>query len=147
MRKHTTIRTALTTLAVAAATVPAVAAGAQAGAAQAPEVGAQKTLTAGRTAPVTIPGTGLKKGMKLKSGQKLVSRTIAMGDSTTVRFTLSCGTAGLRLEGLGYAEGGKARFNLDGSSDYVGKRSVKPRADAPKGVADAHGTMYALCAR
>jgi phage-related tail protein len=93
MRNHTTIRTALAALAVAVA-APAVAAGAQAGAAQAPEVGAQKTLTAGKVAPVTIPGTGLKKGMKLKSGQKLVFRAIALGDSKTVRFTLSCGTAG-----------------------------------------------------
>lgn len=146
MRNHTTIRTALAALAVAV-TAPAVAAGAQAGAAQAPEVGAQKTLTAGKVAPVTIPGTGLKKGMKLKSGQKLVFRSIALGDSKTVRFTLSCGTAGSKLKGLGYAEGGKARFNLDGGSNYVGKRSVKLRADAPKDVTDAHGTMYALCAR
>jgi len=145
--RNTIPRPLLTALAVAAATVPAVAAGAQAGAAQAPEVGAQKTLTAGKTAPITIPGTGLKKGMKLKPGQKLVSGTVAMGDARTVRFTLSCGMAGSTLKGLGHPEGGKARFNLDGGSDYVGKRSVKLRADAPKGTTDARGTMYALCAR
>lgn len=140
------LRTAVTAAAIAA-TVPAGAL-AQAGAAQAPEVSAQKTITAGKAAPVTIPGTGLKKGMKLKSGQKLVFRTVDVGEGTTARFGLSCGTTSkTRLKGLGFAEGGKARFQLDGSIDYVGKRSVRLRANAPKGAASAGGTMYALCAR
>lgn len=148
MRNHTIIRSAVTALTVAAVSVPAVAAAAQAGAAQAPDIGAQKTLTAGKVAPVTIPGTGLKKGMKLKAGQKLVFRTVTVHDGGTARFTLSCGAkASSRLKSLGHAEGGKVRFNLDGSADYVGRRSVKLRADAPRDVANASGTLYAFCAR
>lgn len=143
----TKITVTLTTVAIAAAALPGAAAAAQAGAAQAPDIGAQKTLTAGAVSPVTVPGTGLKKGQKLRKGQKLVSRTVELNDAKTARFTLSCGTAGSRLRGLGYAEGGKARFNLDGPSNYVGKRSVKLRADSPKDISDARGTMYALCAR
>lgn len=143
----TKITATLTTIAIAAATLPGAAVAAQAGAAQAPDVGAQKTLTAGAVSPITVPGTGLRKGQKLKKGQKLVSRTVALGDAKTARFTLSCGTAGSRLKGLGYADGGQARFNIEGSSNYVGKRSVRLRADAPKDAGDARGTMYALCAR
>lgn len=145
---RTVITTAvITTAAIAAVAVPAGAL-AQAGAAQAPEISAQKTLTAGRAAPVTIPGTGLKKGMKLKSGQKLVYRTVDVGEGTTARFTLSCGARSTtRLRGLGLAEGVKVRFQLDGPTSYVGKRSVRLRANAPKDAASAGGSMYALCAR
>ena len=67
-------------------------------------------------------------------------------DSGTAQFSLTCGTAGSRLRGLGPS--GEAIFNLDQrSSAYVGKRSVKLKAVTPKGASQASGTMLALCQR
>ncbi len=141
-----TTRTALSSLLVAAVALPGAASAAAGGAAQAPDIGPQKTLSAGAVAPATIPGTGLKKGQKLRSGQKLVYRTVHIADSGTAQFSLTCGTAGSRLRGLGPS--GEAIFNLDQrSSAYVGKRSVKLKAVAPKGASQASGTMFALCQR
>ena len=143
----TRARTALAALALAGVTLPGTAIAQDVGAAQAPEVGPQKTLTAGKKAPATIPGTGLRKGMRIAKGTKLVSRTVAVSDGETVRFTLSCGKASTVLRGIGMAEGGEAIVNLDQRPGYLGKRSVKLKADAPRTSPDARTTAYALCAR
>jgi hypothetical protein len=143
----TRTRPALAALALVGVMLPGTALAQTVGAAQAPDVGPQKTLTAGKKAPTTIPGTGLKKGMTIKKGTKLVSRTVAVSDGETVRFTLSCGKARTVLRGIGMAEGGKAIVNLDGRGSYLGKRTVTLKADAPRSSPDARTTAYALCAR
>lgn len=131
--------------ALAGVAVPGSAVAQSVGAAQAPDVGPVKTLTAGKKAPVTIPGTGLKKGMTIKKGTKVVSRAVTVADGETVRFTLSCGKGGSTFMGLG--TGGEAIFNLDQRASYVGRRSVRLKADTARATGDSAGVMYGLCVR
>lgn len=129
----------LTTLALAAVVAPGAALAAQSG-----DVGPQQTLKAGQKSPIRIIGTDVRKGDTLKKGQKLVFRTVEVQPGDTARFTISCGK-GYEHQGLTPTEGGPI-LNLDQKASYLGKRSVKLRADGEKGR-KARGTMYALCGR
>jgi hypothetical protein len=70
-----------------AATVALLASAGTAAAADAPVVSSQKTLSA-KTAPVTVPGTGIKKGQRLPSGARVVYRDVTLEGRQTVRLSL-----------------------------------------------------------
>ena len=79
-----------------------------AAAADAPVVGSQKTSTA-RTAPATIPGTGIQKGERLPNGARIVYRDVTIEGSQIARFTIKA-PAGKRLRGLAPREGSDVGF-------------------------------------
>jgi hypothetical protein len=89
---------AAASVALLAASVALLGASGVAAAAGAPLVGAQHTSPA-RTAPVTIPGTGIKQGERLASGARLIYRDVTLEGKQKVTFTLKA-PSGKRLRGL-----------------------------------------------
>jgi hypothetical protein len=118
----TTIRkiTAATATLALAATAVAAAAGA-------PVVSAQKTSPA-RTAPLTIPGTGVKKGMRLPSGARLVYRDVTLEGKQKVSRVVICAPKGKTIRGLAVRSGDRVDFLVTDEGNYVGRRQVVSRA-------------------
>jgi hypothetical protein len=111
-------------------------------AADAPVVSPQKTAKV-RTAPVTIPGTGVHKGDRLPRGARLVYRDVALDGGQTVTLTVKAPT-GKRLRGLAPA-GRRVGFNVVRPRAYAGRRLVRVKAyTAPGTTGRASGRLYAL---
>ncbi|HEY3190933.1 MAG TPA: hypothetical protein VGJ70_25805 [Solirubrobacteraceae bacterium] len=131
-----------TTRIIASAAVAALASAGVATAAEAPTVSAQKTM-AGKTAPLTIPGTGVKKGARLPAGARIVYRDVTLTKGQKPTLTLRA-PAGKRLRGLAPTEGGVG-FVVVRPASYTGKRAVTVRAyAAPKATGEVTGRIYAL---
>ena len=112
-------------------------------AAEAPVVSAQKTLS-GSKAPVTVPGTGVKKGERLPKGARIVFRDVTLQGTQQVRLTLKA-PAGKKLRGLAVRENDKVGFVVVHKGSYVGQAKVQVRAyAAPKTEDEATGRIYAL---
>ena len=112
-------------------------------AADAPVVSAQKVSTA-KTAPLTIPGTGVKKGARLPSGARLVYREVTLEGKQKTLLTIKA-PAGKTLRGLVPVEGSHVGFVVVKPVAYAGKRSVQVRAFGDNRVAgEVTGRIYAL---
>lgn len=112
-----------------------------AAAAAAPVVGAQRT-SATRTAPLTIPGTGVKKGERLPSGARLIYRDVTLQGTQTVTLTLKA-PAGKRLRGL--ADESDVGFATVDKGTYSGHKQVKLRTFAnPNVEGEVTGRIYGL---
>jgi hypothetical protein len=128
------------TAATAAALVAATGAAA---AAEAPAVSRQHTSDA-RTAPLTIPGTGVHRGDKLTGGARLVYRDVALTGKQTVKLTIKA-PSGKRLRGLAPDEGADVGFIVLDKGDYAGRTKVTIRAYAnPKAGGRVEGRIYGL---
>jgi len=111
-------------------------------AADTPSVSGQ-TAWAGTHSPVTVPGTGLKKGAAIPKGARLVYRnvTISPGQKVTFRFTA---TGGRKLRGLVPGSDRAVGFAVVKPYSYAGKTSVTVRAfPAPKTGGRITGRIYA----
>lgn len=127
----------------AATTVAALAASGVAAAADAPVVSSQKTSSA-KTAPLTIPGTGVKKGERLPSGARIVYRDVTLEGKQTVRLSIKA-PAGKRIRGLVPREGSNVGFVVTGTGDYAGRTKVTVRAYTnPKATGEVTGRIYGL---
>jgi hypothetical protein len=112
-------------------------------AAEAPVVSAQKASTA-KTAPLTVPGTGLKKGARLPSGARLVYREVTLEGKQKVLLTIKA-PAGKTLRGLAPVEGSHVGFVVVKPLHYGGRRSVQVRAFGDgKASGETTGRIYAL---
>jgi hypothetical protein len=108
-----------------------------------PSVSKQRTWT-GATAPLTIPGTGVKKGARLPRGDRVVFRTVTLAKGEKVDLTITA-PAGKRLRGLAVAENGRVDFTVVSPRQYVGHRSVKVKAFAAPHQTGTHsGRIFAL---
>ena len=131
---------AITKLTTAAVAVSLAAAGV-AVAADAPVVSKQDTIKG--TAPLTIPGTGVKKGDKLPAGARIVHRDVTLEGRQTVRITLTA-PKGDTIRGVGIPEGSDVG-GVALTKDYVGRRRVVIRAFlSPHADGEATGGIYAL---
>jgi hypothetical protein len=131
-----------TRLLAATSVVAVLASAGVATAAEAPVVSAQKTATG--KAPVTVPGTGLKKGQSLPKGARIVYRDVTLEGSQKVRLTLKA-PAGKQLRGLATRDGDKVGFAVVQKGSYVGQTKVQVRAfAAPKADGGVTGRIYAL---
>ena len=114
-----------------------------AAAAEAPVVGAQKTSTA-KTAPATIPGTGIQQGERLPGGARIVYRDVTLEGKQIARFTIKA-PAGKRLRGLAPREGSDVGFVVTTSGNYAGRTKVALRAyKNPKAGGEVTGRIYGL---
>ena len=126
----------------AATTVAMLAASGVAAAAAAPVVSAQKTSSA-TTAPLTIPGTGVKKGAKLPSGARLIYREVTVEGSQKATLTLKA-PSGKRLRGL-VPSSDAVGFVVVDKGNYAGRKQVRVRAFAnPNTTGEATGRIYGL---
>ena len=126
-----------------ATTVAALAVSGVAAAADAPVVGAQKT-SAAKTAPATIPGTGIQKGERLPSGARIVYRDVTLEGKQIARFTIKA-PAGKRVRGLAPREGSDVGFVVTTSGNYAGRAKVALRAYTnPKAGGEVTGRIYGL---
>ncbi len=114
-------------------------------AADAPVVGAQKTSSA-RTAPLTIPGTGVKKGERLPSGARLVYRDVTLEGKQTVSRVVIRAPKGKTIRGLAVRGADQVGFAVTDRGNYVGRKQVASRAylngRAPAG--EHTGRLYGL---
>lgn len=134
--------TAITRKLAATAAVALLAASGVAAAADAPIVGAQKSSSA-KTAPLTIPGTGVRKGERLPGGARLVYRDVTLEGKQTATFTIKA-PAGKRLRGLVPTEG-KVGFAVVDKGSYVGHTKVKVRTFADRNASgEVSGRIYGL---
>jgi hypothetical protein len=120
-----------------------------------PTVGAQKTWT-GATAPLTIAGTGLRKGARIPKADRIVYRDVRLGGRQVVYFTIRA-PAGKTIRGVMPA-GQDARPLVDflvtnvrpkgkpvAAGYYPGGTRVTLRArEYPAGGAEITGRIYAL---
>ena len=128
-------------LVVAAVATVALASAGVAVAADAPVVSAQHTHAG--TAPLTVPGTGVKKGHALPRSARLISRDVTLEGDQAARLILRA-PAGTTLRGIGMPEGQSIRFQLV-SRSYVGRRQPVLRATVTPGVdGEVSGRVYAL---
>lgn len=129
---------------ITAATITALLASAGvATAADAPIVSKQHTSTA-KSAPLTIPGSGLKKGDRLPSGARLVYRNVTLEGDQTATFNIKA-IHGKRLRGLATKEGQDVGFMVVNRRDYAGKTKVQVRAYAnPNADGEVEGRIYGL---
>ena len=132
----------ITSKLAATTSVALLAASGVAAAADAPVVGAQHTSSA-RTAPVTIPGTGIQRGERLPSGARLIYRDVTLEGKQKVTFTLKA-PSGKRLRGL-VPKTGDVGFAVVDKGSYVGRTKVKVRSFAnPKAAGEVTGRIYGL---
>ena len=111
-------------------------------AADAPVVSAQRSHTG--TAPLTVPGTGVKAGAALPKGARLISRDVTLEGDQSARVILRA-PVGKTLRGVGLPEGQKVSFQLVGRSSYVGRRQVMLRATVLRHAdGEVKGRVYAL---
>jgi hypothetical protein len=126
---------------VAATAVAAIAATGVAGAANAPSVSKQQFIVG--TAPLTIPGTGVKKGDWMGSKARLVYRDVTLTKGQQVRLTLRA-SGDRRIRGLAEPEGQKVGFAVV-KTHYPGSKRVTVRMfAAPKAHGEVSGRIYAL---
>jgi hypothetical protein len=126
---------------ISTAAAVALLAASGAAAADAPTVSSQKTLTT-KTAPVTIAGTGIKKGQRLPSGARIVYREVTLEDRQTVKLTLRA-PAGKTIRGL--APAGHVGFTVTDKGNYVGAKKVGVRAYTHRNLDhEVIGTIYGL---
>jgi hypothetical protein len=124
-----------------AATVALLASAGTAAAAEAPVVSSQQTLSA-KTAPVTIAGTGIKKGQRLPSGARVIYRDVTLEGRQTVRLSLRA-PAGKAIRGL--APAGRVGFTVVDKGDYAGRKQVRVRAfKDPNLAGEVTGRIYGL---
>jgi len=129
-------------LLIATTTAAVLASSGAAAAADAPVVSAQHTV-AGR-APLTVPGTGVRAGITLPTGARLVYRRVTIERGQAARVVLRA-PAGKTLRGIGMPEGQKVAFQLVAPRAYVGRRQVTVRATVIGGVdTEVTGRVYAL---
>ena len=135
---HRSLTTAVAALALGVAATPALAA----------ETGAQQTVAkAGQKAPVTVGGTGLKKGSTLKSGQTMIKRITILDGREKASVTLTC-AEGSALQGLASQDAGTFTWVVASKKSYVGKRSTKVNLFGKrKAGEDTHAAMYAVCGK
>lgn len=127
----------------AATAVLVIAGSGVAAAAGAPIVGAQHTSSA-KTAPQTIPGTGVKQGAKLPSGARIIYRQVTLEGKQKVKLTLTA-PAGKRIRGLVPQEGSDVGFVVTDKGSYAGRKKVTVRAFAnPKASGEVSGRIYGL---
>ena len=104
-------------------------------------------LDPGARSPVTIPGSGLRRGDRLGTGEFLVRRLTEVRAGTTRIVVLRC-PANTRNAGLGVFENaGKVGFAAV-SRNYVGHANASVRAYAAPGVpggAIARASIFAYC--
>ncbi len=114
-----------------------LAAGPAVATADAPAVGPQKTYT-GRTAPLAIPSTGIRRGERLPKGSVLVYRTVDVphGQRRRARLVVPKGKKLVTV-----AMSGAFGAVVVGRTDYVGHRSVTVRVAGGKD--GARGRVYA----
>ena len=130
------------TIAIATA-VAALASTGAAAAADAPVVSAQKTSSA-KTAPLTIAGTGVKKGATLPKGARVIYRDVTLEGTQKVLLTIRA-PKGKTLRGLMPTEGSHVGFVVVEPTRYSGKRSVRLRAFGDdKAAGEVTGRIYAL---
>ena len=123
--------------------VLAIAGSGVAAAADAPVVGAQHSSTA-KTAPITIPGTGIQKGDRLPSGARIVFRDVTLQGKQTAKLTLRA-PAGKTIRALAPKEGIDIGFVVTTKGNYAGRRSVALRAyKNPKAGGEVTGRIYGL---
>ena len=124
-----------------AATVALLASAGTAAAAKAPVVSSQKTLPV-KTAPVTVPGTGIKAGGRLPKGARIVYRDVTLEGRQTVRLWLRA-PAGKAIGGL--APAGRVGFAVVDKGDYSARTKVRVRAFKDRNVVgEVIGRIYAL---
>ena len=123
------------------AAISALAATGVASAADAPVVSKQHALYG--TAPLTIPGTGVKQGDWMGSKAHLVYRDVTLTGKQTVNITLRA-PEGKRVRGLALDEGSTVGFTAL-TRNYGGKRQVRVRVSLAnsRGKAEATGRVYA----
>lgn len=95
--------------------------------------------------PVTVPGTGLRKGATIPSGARLVYRDVSVSRGQQPRFAFKA-TGGRKLRGLVPGDGTATRvgFAVVRPDSYAGKTQVLVRAfAAPKAVGRVTGRIYA----
>jgi hypothetical protein len=127
----------------AATAAALIAATGVAAAAEAPVVSEQHTSPA-KTAPLTIPGTGVHKGDRLRGGARLVYREVTLEGKQTVRLTIKV-PVGKRLRGLATEEGADVGFVVVDKGTYVGRTKVRVRAFAdPNAEGRVDGRIYGL---
>lgn len=114
-----------------------------AAAADAPVVSKQHTSTA-KSAPLTIPGSGVKKGERLPSGARLVYRDVTLEGDQTATFNIKA-IHGKRLRGLATKEGQDVGFMVVNRRSYAGTTKVQVRAYAnPNADGEVEGRIYGL---
>jgi hypothetical protein len=133
-----------TTRKLTAATAALALAGAGVAAAgDAPGVGAPHSSTA-KTAPVSIPGTGIKKGDRLPKGARIVFRDVTLQGKQTAKLTLRA-PAGKTIRALAPKEGIDIGFVVTTKGNYAGRKSVALRAyKNPKAGGEVTGRIYGL---
>ncbi len=112
---------------------------------RAPVVGPQKTSPA-KTAPLTIPGTGVKKGERLPSGARLIYRDVTLEGKQQASRVVLRAPAGKTIRGLAVREGDQVGFVVTDKGNYVGRKQVASRAYSnPRAGAGEHtGRLYGL---
>ena len=95
-------------------------------------------------APLTIPGTGVKKGDAIPAGGHIVFRSVTLEGKQQVRVTLKA-PKGDVIRGVGMKEGSKVG-GVVLTRYYVGKRTVVVKAFVAPTAGDAEvtGNIYAL---
>ena len=112
-------------------------------AADAPVVSKQHTSNA-KSAPLTIPGSGLQKGDRLPSGAVLVYRNVTLEGDQTATFNIKA-IHGKRLRGLATREGQDVGFMVVNRRSYAGRTKVQVRAYAnPNADGEVEGRIYGL---
>jgi hypothetical protein len=112
-------------------------------AAAAPSVSRERTWT-GAKAPLTVPGTGVRRGARLPRGDRIVFRQVTLAKGQEVDLKIAA-PAGKRLRGLAVAEDGRVGFTVVSPRHYVGRRSVEVRAfAAPRTTGTQSGRIVAL---
>jgi hypothetical protein len=116
-----------------------------AAAADAPVVGAQKTSPA-KIAPLTIPGTGVKKGSRLPSGARLVYRDVTLEGKQKVARVVIRAPKGKTIRGLAVRDRDQVGFVVTDGGNYVGRKQVASRAflDRRAPAGEHTGRLYGL---
>jgi hypothetical protein len=128
---------------IAVAVTAALATAGVATAAETAKVSSQHTAKS-RFAPLTIPGTGVKKGERLPGATRIVFRTVTLEHGQSATLTLRA-PKGKTLRGLAQREGGKVGFVVLDKGSYVGRKQVKVRAYVAKDAqGEQTGRIYAL---
>lgn len=105
----------------------------------------KEVISTRRIAPLTVEGTGVKKGARLARGEELVFRTVTLEKGQKVRLTLGA-PRGMTLRGLVPSPSSAVGFDVVKPVPYVGRSSVTIRAFTfPKATAGKHsGRIWAL---
>jgi len=113
-----------------------------AAAAEAPVVSKQHSIVG--AAPITVPGTGVKKGDYMGARGVAVYRDVTLTRGQRIRLALRAPN-GRRIVGLAVPDSQKVGFTIE-TDDYVGRRRVVLRAFGIRGAGSdrVSGRIYAL---